>query len=156
MPEQRGSFDGSNHGAATTQKIMKTEIARKHIQSNIASDDSLIGFFYAAHPFKWWLFFLVGPIAIISVKYLFVAVTKNGLAFHRLNFFGRFSGSDFFSYEEIAGLKIGKGLMRRPMKFHFTNGRSLKINAQIKGVASVAKMSASLQKHIESSISSAK
>lgn len=135
---------------------MKTEIAQRHIEKNIASDDSLIGFFYAIQPFKWWLFLLIGPLAVLSMKSLFVAVTKNGLTFHRLNMLGKFSDNDFFSYKEIDNVKIGKGLLQRPMEFKFTNGRRLKIKAQLKGVASVAKITDPVQRHIESNINSSK
>lgn len=134
------------------QNTMKTEIAKKHIEKNLASDDSLVGFFYAVQPFKWWLFLLIGPLAVLSMKSLFVAVTKNGLTFHRLNMLGRFSGSDSFAYKEVDGVKIGKGLLQRPMKFKFTNGRTLNIKAQLKGVASVAKITEPVQRHIESNI----
>jgi hypothetical protein len=135
---------------------MKTEIAQKHIQKNIASDDFLIGFFYAIQPFKWWLFFLIGPLAVLSMKSLFVAVTKNGLTFHRLNMLGKFSGSDSFTYKEIENVKIGKGLLQRPMEFKFINGRKLKIKAQLKGVASVAKITEPVQRHIEANINPSK
>lgn len=135
---------------------MKTEIAQNHIQKNLTPDDSLIGFFYAIQPFKWWLFLLIGPLAVLSMKSLFVAVTKNGLTFHRLNMLGRFSGSDSFTYKEIESVEIGKGLLQRPMKFKFTNGRKLNIKAQLKGVASVAKITEPVQRHIESNINPSK
>lgn len=135
---------------------MKTEIAQRHIEKNIASDDSLIGFFYAIQPFKWWLFLLIGPLAVLSMKSLFVAVTKNGLTFHRLNMLGKFSDNDSFSYKEIDNVKIGKGLLQRPMEFKFTNGRRLEIKAQLKGVASVAKITDPVQRHIESNINPSK
>ena len=131
---------------------MDKETARKHIEKNLRPGDSIVGFFYAIKPWSLWLFFLIGPLAILSMKYFFVAVTERGVYFHRLNMFGKFADNDFFGFREIRNVKIGKGIIQRPMKFRFNNDRSLKIKAMLKGVEKVAKLTESTQRHIESNI----
>jgi hypothetical protein len=126
--------------------------AQKNIEKYIEPGDSLIGFFYAQQPFKIWLFFLIGPFAVFSMKHLFVAVTKNGIHFHRVSLLDKFIQGDFFNYNEIEAVKIGKGMLQRPMRFKFKNGRNLKIKAQLKGVEKVAKLTDDTQKHIEANI----
>lgn len=135
---------------------MNKEQAQQHIEKNLAAGNSLVGFFMAMQPFKIWLFFLIGPLAVLSMKYYFVAVTKKGLTFYRLNMLGNFSNSDSFDFNEIESVKIGKGMLQRPMKFKFNNGRSLYIKAQLKGVEKVAKITDEVQRYIENNIKTEK
>lgn len=131
---------------------MKKELAQQHIEQHLDEADNLIGFFFAVQPFKIWLFFLIGPLAVLSMKYYFVAVTDNGMTFHHLNWLGKFAANDHFAYDEIECVKIGKGWIQRPMKFKFINGRKLTLKATIKGVERVAKLTDSLQQHFQSRI----
>ncbi len=134
---------------------MKKEEAQTHIELHLTEGDSLISFFQAVQPFKIWLFFLIGPLAVFSMKTYFMAVTKKGLYFHRLNLLGKFSGMDFFPFDEIESVAIGKGILQRPMRFQFRNGRKLKVSAQLKGVEKIAKLTAEAQQHIEQNIAQA-
>jgi hypothetical protein len=131
---------------------MDKDKVKEHIQKHMEQDDVLIGFFYAQQALKIWLFVLIGPFAAFSMKFYFVGVTSKGIHFHRLNLFGKFAGHDFFEYDEIENVKIGKGLLQRPMKFQFKNGRSLKLKAQLKGVEKVAKLNEVTQVYIENNI----
>jgi hypothetical protein len=130
--------------------------AQQHIQKNLAPGDELIGFFYAIQPYKFWMFLLMGPLAVLSMKYYFVAVTKAGITFHRMTMLGKFADADRFAYAEVATIKIGKGLLQRPMLLTFKNGRKLKIKAQLKGVDKVAKLTDDVQRYLESHIAAAK
>lgn len=131
---------------------MNKEKAKEQIEKNLIQDDVLIGFFYAQQPFKIWLFFLIGPLAVLSMKHHFIGVSEKGMYFHPLNLLGKFSGHDFFKYDEIESVKIGKGLIQRPMKFKFINGRNLKLKAQLKGVDRAAKINVETQQHMEKNI----
>ncbi|MCQ8119260.1 hypothetical protein [Methylomonas rosea] len=131
---------------------MTKEAAKEHILKNLTPGDSLVGFFIAQQPFKLWLFFIIGPLAVLSMKQYFIAVTQKGIHFHRLNLWGKFASDDFFAFNEIATVKIGKGMLQRPMKFTFKNGRNIYIKAQLKGVEKVAKLDEATQKHIEQHI----
>jgi len=75
---------------------MNKEAAKAHILKNLMSGDSLVGFFIAQQPFKLWLFFIIGPLAVFSMKQYFIAVTQKGIHFHRLNLLGKFASDDFF------------------------------------------------------------
>ncbi|NJD07285.1 MAG: hypothetical protein FIA97_12435 [Methylococcaceae bacterium] len=131
---------------------MDKEKAKEHISKYLEMNDSLIGFFFATQPFKMWLFFLIGPLAFLSMRYYFIAVSEQGLYFFRLNFWGKFLPADFFAYNEIASVKIGKGFTQRPMKFTFENNRKLAIKAQLKGLEKVAKLTHETQSYLESHV----
>lgn len=131
---------------------MNKENAQKYIQDHLNENDSLIGFFMAVQPPKIWLFLLIGPLAILSMRNYFVAVTEKGIYLHKLTFLGKFSNCDFFSFNEIESVKIGKGLLQRPITFKFKNSRELMLKAQLKGTDKVAKITDIVQKHIENNI----
>lgn len=131
---------------------MNKEQAKKHIEENLNDGDSLIGFFLAISPPNLWLLLLIGPLFILSMRTYFLAVTEKGISFHRLSLFGKFKGHDFFEFGEIESVKIGKGLLQRPMKFKFKNNRKIRIKAQLKGVDKVAKLLPNVQEYIERNI----
>lgn len=131
---------------------MKKEDARQHIEQHLEPGDSLVGYFQAIQPFKLWLFLFIGPLAVLSMKYYFVAVTRNGITFHRLNLLGKFAGQDAFAFSDIESVKIGKGMLQRPMTFRFSNGRKLYLKGQLKGVEKVAKIDAETQRFIEDNV----
>jgi len=110
------------------------------LKNNFSNGEELIGFFMAQRPFKIWLFFLIGPLAALSMKSYIIAVTNKGMHFQALNLIGKFSQHDFFDYNEIDSFSIGRGILQIPMKYMFTSGRKLKIKAQKKGRESVAKI----------------
>lgn len=127
---------------------MKKEKAKEYIMGKLDEGDSLIGFFQAMKPPNYWLVFLLGPIFFLSMRVYFVAVTEKGIFFHQLGMLGNFKTHDFFEFAEIESVKIGEGVLQRPMKFVFKNSRKLKLKAQLKGVESVAKLVPDVQKHI--------
>lgn len=131
---------------------MNKEQAKKHIEENLNDGDSLIGFFQAVSPPNIWLFLLIGPLFILSMRTYFLAVTEKGISFHKLSLLGKFKEHDFFEFGDIESVKIGKGLLQRPMKFAFKNNRKIKVKAQLKGVEKVAKLLPEVQEHIESNI----
>ena len=133
---------------------MNKEQAKKHIEENLNDGDSLIGFFQAVTPPNFWLFLLIGPFFFISMRIYFLAVTEKGIFFHKLSPLGKFKEHDFFEFSEIESVKIGKGILQRPIKFVFINNRKIEVKAQLKGVGKVAKLLPSLQQYIESNISS--
>ena len=86
------------------------------------------------------------------MKTYFLAVTEKGISFHKLSLLGKFKEHDFFEFNDIESVKIGKGVLQRPMKFKFKNNRKIKIKAQLKGVDKVAKLLPDVQQHIERNI----
>ncbi|WP_432455725.1 MULTISPECIES: PH domain-containing protein [unclassified Agarivorans] len=131
---------------------MNKEQAQQHIESCLQESDSFIGFFQAIEPPKIWLFFLIGPLAVFSMKSYFLAVTEAGIYFHKLSLLGKFNGYDFFTYDDIENVKIGKGLLQRPIKFKFKNNRKITVKAQLKGVEKIAKITPEVQQYIEGNI----
>ena len=81
---------------------------------------------------------------------------KKCLYFHRLNLLGKFKDYDFFEFNEIDSVKIGGGILQRPMTFQFKNKRKIKIKAQLKGVEKVAKLTPEVQQYIENNIAVAR
>lgn len=134
---------------------MKKEIAKKHIEDNMNDGDSLIGFFQALQ-LNIFLILLMGPIFFFTIRKYFVGVTQNGISFHKLSFIEKFKEHDFFRYDEIESVKIGKGLLYKPMKFTFKNGRKINLKAHLRCVDAIAKITPDVQKHIENNINSLK
>ena len=60
-------------------KNMHKDKALEHIKQKLSSKEDLIGFFYAQKPPKFWLFFIIGPLAMLSIRHYFVAVTNTGI-----------------------------------------------------------------------------
>ncbi|MDO6765197.1 PH domain-containing protein [Agarivorans sp. 1_MG-2023] len=131
---------------------MNKEQAQEYIKDNLNEGDALIGFFQAISPPNIWLFFLIGPLFVLSMKSYFLAVTEKGISFHKLSMLGKFKEHDFFEFDEIESVKIGKGLLQRPMKFTFKNNRKVTVKAQLKGVEKIAKLLPDVQQHIEKNI----
>jgi hypothetical protein len=132
---------------------MNKEEAKEHILKHLEEGDELVGFFVAQSPFPIWWFLLLGPLGILFLKTYFVAVTKNGINFHRLSLMGKFKDEgDFFRFSEIENVKIKNGILQRPMIFTLKNGIKVKIKAQLKGIEKVAKLTEETQKHIENNI----
>ena len=131
---------------------MKKEQAQEYIEQKLEENDTLIGFFQATKlPSMWW-FLLIGVLLFLGLRVYFIGITERGLYFHKLSLFGKFESYDFFNFEEIESVKIGKGLIQRPMKFHFKNERKMKVKAQLKGVERLAKLTPDLQSYIEDKI----
>ncbi len=118
---------------------MHKDAAKLEIEKSLAQGESLVGFFMAQKRPSFWLFFLIGPLAALGFKSYFVGVTNLGVHFHKLNMMGKFSQHDFFAFNEIKSVKIGKGLLQIPMKYTFASGKKLKIRAQKVGIERVAK-----------------
>jgi hypothetical protein len=131
---------------------MHQEQIKQHIEDNLNEDDSLVGYFQAGSPPNFWLFLLIGPLSILSMKTYFVAVTHKGISFHRLGMLGKFKEHDFFEFADIESVRMGKGVIQRSMMFVFKNNRKIKIKAQLKGLAKVAKLLPEVQQHIEQNI----
>ena len=112
---------------------MKLEKMKSYVNENLNEDDVLIGYFWSMEAIKIWLFMLIGPFAAFSMKFYVVAVSEKGLYFHRINFLEKFADTDFFTYEEIETLALSKGMLNALLKFHFVNGRKLKLKSPLKG-----------------------
>lgn len=128
---------------------MTLEVAEKNILERLEKGDKLVGFFIAQSPFPIWWYMLLGPLGLFFLKTYFIAVTNNGIGFHKLTLMGKFKGDgDFFNYDEIESIKIKNGLMRRPMIFALKNGVKVKIKAQKKGLGQAAKLNEDTLEHI--------
>lgn len=123
------------------------------LRNNFSNGEELIGFFSAQRPFKIWLFFLIGPLAVFSMKSYIIAVTDKGMHFQALNLIGKFAQYDFFDYNQIESCSISKGILQMPMKYKFSSGRKLKVKALKKGRESLAKINDEtldfIKKHIK-------
>lgn len=131
---------------------MRKDIAEEHIIQKLNRNDALIGFFQAITPIRFWMFLVIGPFAALGIRTYFVAVSEQGIYFHLLSMFGKIRHMDFFTFDEIHNLKIGKGMIQRPMQFSFFNGRQLKVKAQLKSLDRVAKIKPEVQAYLENKV----
>ena len=135
---------------------MKKEIAKKHIEDNMNEGDLLIGFFQALTQPNIFFILFIGPIYLLTIRKYFVGVTQNENSLHKISFIEKFKEHDFFRYNEIESVKIGKGLLYRSMKFTFKNGRKINLKAHLRCVDAIAKITPDVQTYIENNIMSLK
>lgn len=128
---------------------MKKEQILEHVEQELEENESLIGFFMAQYKPSYWFLLLIGPLWALGIRVQYIAVTERGLYFHKCNILGKITGFDFFSYDEIKSVDFGKGLLQRPMKFLFKNNRKLKLNAQLKGVEKIPKLTPDIQDYMQ-------
>jgi len=128
---------------------MKKEEILEHIEHKLEEDELIIGFFMAQYKPSLWFFLLVGPLWALGIRVQYIAVTERGLYFHKCNILGKIIDSDFRSYDEIASVDFGKGLIQRPIKFLFKSNRNLKLSAQLKGVEQIPKLTPDIQGYIQ-------
>lgn len=118
----------------------KNKALNEFITPQLHPEERLIGFFQAQYlPSLWW-FLLIGPLLYLGMRIYMVAITDRGLQLHKLGMLGGVSNSDYFTWEEIIGLKFGSGLLQAPLHLTFANGRKLLLKVQLKGVKRVAKL----------------
>jgi hypothetical protein len=134
-------------------RIIDKREAEAFIKSNLMAGDLLIGIFLAQSEFKKWLVFVLGPFALLTVKYYIVAVTERGINFYRLNRLkSTFIGNYFITFGEIENVKIGKGVLAKTMSFKFKNGKEMRIRAQVKGIERVAALTDTVEEYIVKNI----
>lgn len=126
--------------------------AQEAINPYIATGESLIGIFSGTVPFKFWLCFLIGPLAAFSAKGYFIAITDKGLHFVKIGMTGKPVQHDFFAYSEIKEMKLGKGILQMPMTFYFTSGKKFFVKGQRKGVERVAKLDDAMLAYLKEKI----
>ncbi len=104
---------------------IKKDLLLPHIQ-----EADLIGFFQANYfPSTKWHVFL-GPFSAFMTRVCYVAVTNQGIHFHKLTMLGKPDTYEFFNFSSIRAIKIGKGSLYSPVQFLFTNGDTLLLQAQ--------------------------
>lgn len=133
---------------------MKKDIAQAHVENHLQPGEELIGFFVAQKRVNFLMYMLMGPLAAFTMKFYYVAVTSAGIHFHRVNMWDKFAEHDFFNFEDIAGLKMGGGMLQKPLSFEFKNKRKLKIHAQLKGINNVATIDDKTIQHLNDKVES--
>lgn len=134
---------------------MKKDEVRQRLSSELSDGEQMVGLFQAMTPLNIPLFLILGPLIALTIRQYFVALTDRGIHFQKTNLFGKLTQRDFFPYEEIMSARIGKGIMQVPMKYVFSNGRKLKLNAQRKGVKRVAKIDDEMIQYIRNNVANA-
>ncbi len=130
---------------------MKKEDVRKLVVSKLKQDEDLIGYFLATKIPSFWWYFVIGPLLFLGVRHYYIGLTKSGIHFHKLTFWGKPGSYEFFKNEEIISVEIKKTILKVqiPLKFTFSNKRTLKIKAQRKGVAKIPKISDTELEHLK-------
>lgn len=127
---------------------MRKERARHHIDEHLEPGDSVVGFFQATRWPRIWVFFLLGPLAMLGLRILFIAVSQRGVYFHRVSHIDRFEGHDFFRFDEISACDVGRGFLNKRVRFLFNNNRRLRVLAQFRGADRVARLSPEVQEYL--------
>ena len=132
---------------------MQREEAFEYVDKQKLAGDKLIGVCFTQLPPKFWLFALIGPIAVFAMKYYNLGVSEKGLYFCRLGILGKFTGTnDFFPFEDFESISIGSGKLQRTIKILFRNGKKLKLKAQRAGGEKVAVLTDEMQDLINAKV----
>jgi len=120
--------------------MTKEQIKNEFIVPKLHPGEELIGFFQAQSYSLGW-FILLGPLAaLFTFRNYYVAVTNQGIHLHRLTLFGKLDTHNYFSWNEVESINLGKGIVTAPLKLKFSNGRKLKLRAIIRGAQQVPKL----------------
>ena len=127
---------------------MRNETAKRHIDDHLEPGDSVVGWFGGVSWPRLWVWFLLGPLAVLGLRQWFIAVSHRGVYFHRISLIAKPEGYDFFRYDEITECDVGRGYLNKPMRFLFNNNRRLKVRAQSRGLKHVPKLTPEVQEHL--------
>jgi hypothetical protein len=99
--------------------------------------EKYVGAFLVRTKINWGWFFLIGPLAALTMKQYQVMVTDQRVVFGRLSMMGRLRNADKFSFDEIESASFRKGMLTYKIVFRFRNGRSLTLDANHKALVSI-------------------
>jgi hypothetical protein len=99
--------------------------------------ETIVGAFMGRTGIKWFWFFLIGPLAALTMKQYQVVVTDKRVIFGKLSIFGAPTTIDSFAYKEIRAVILKKGLLTYKIGFVFNNRQRLNILANHKAVRSM-------------------
>lgn len=119
----------------TKEQVLSTLISPK-----LSEGEELVGFFQATYTpsIGWGVLF--GALTSFGLRVYFVAITDKGMHLHKLTFFGKPGKYQFLPWNEVKDLKLGSGILAAPLRFNYSQDKSLKLKVLIKGVEKAAKM----------------
>jgi hypothetical protein len=106
-------------------------------QAPLNQGEEYVGAFSARTKISWGWFFVIGPLAAFTMKQYQMMVTNQRVFFGRLSLLGKLSSIDIFSFDEIKSASCKKGMLTYSISLKFKNGRSIALDANHKGVASI-------------------
>lgn len=120
---------------------MEKEKAKNElILPKIKQGEELVWFFQAHNVPPFWKLLLFGPFIMLVVRFHFIAITNQGIHFHKLSFWWKPDTHTYFTWGEIEGINLGKWFLNAPLKIHFSNHTEIKFKAQLKGIEKIAKL----------------
>jgi hypothetical protein len=96
--------------------------------------EKYIGAFLARTPVKLLWFFVMGPLAVFTMRQYQIVVTDRRIFFLRLSMLGKPAGVDAFSFGEVRDVSFKKGVMTYKMVFRFHNGRTVRLDSNYKAL----------------------
>ena len=94
--------------------------------------ESYVGAFMGRTGIKWGWFFLIGPLAVCTMKQYQVVVTDKRIIFGKLSLFGTPTAIDQFTFNEIRAIIMKKKMLAYKIGFVFNNRRRLDLDANHK------------------------
>ncbi len=107
------------------------------LQVPLNQGEEYVGAFLSRSKIKWVWFFVIGPLAALSMKQYQIMVTNQRVCFGKLSMFGKVSGVDKFAFNEIESASFKKGMITYNIKFKFRNGKLLNLDANHKALVSI-------------------
>ncbi len=119
----------------------KEKIKNELILPRFEKNEELVGFFFAHSPPSIGWFFLINGFASLLSRYYYIAITNHGMHLHEIGLFGvgKPKTYDFFSWDKVVEIKIGKRFLQTPLEIIFSNKKKLTLKAQNRGIEKYAK-----------------
>ncbi|GEM_PF-4960640 len=99
--------------------------------------EKYIGAFLARTRIKIMWFFIIGPLAGLTMKQYQIVVTNQRIFFGRLSMMGKLTSVDAFTFDEIEKASFKKGMLTYKIALRFKNGRTLNLDSNHKAIVSM-------------------
>jgi hypothetical protein len=99
--------------------------------------EKYVGAFLGRTQVRLIWFFVMGPLALLTMRQYQIIVSDRRIFFLRLSKSGRSAGVDAFTFDEIGEASFKKGVMTYKIFFRFRNGRALNLESNHKALVRV-------------------
>jgi len=119
-----------------TQRLNR-HLERFRAMNLLAPGEKYIGAFFGRTQVELVWFFVMGPLALLTMRQYQVIATDQRIFFLRVSLLGKHTGIDAFDYNEIEEASFVKGLLAYKIFFRFKHGRTLWLDANFKALVAV-------------------
>lgn len=103
----------------------------------LAPGEEYVGAFFGRTQVGLIWFFVMGPLALLTMRQYQVVMTDRRIFFLRISILGKSTGVDAFTFDEIEEASFIKGVLTYKIFFRFNHGRTLWLDSNFKALVDV-------------------